>query len=90
MKTTLISVHFERNEAVDTEALHVEYTLEKNTPVGTITTSVAVPRAYIERDGVEVWDGNAFFQLGAEANREELNRILEVGATSDFGTADVA
>jgi hypothetical protein len=90
MKTTLISIDFSRTTPGSDSTAHVEYTFKKSTPMGAIVTRMAITNTKFSRKGAEVCDGEAFFQLGAEANREELNRLLEMGAASSFGSEDAA
>lgn len=85
---TLLQVSFERSRVpVGATPTHIQYVMKKQTPVGLLEASRTVEIAAFREAGPEVMDGRMFTVLSAALNEEEMNRLLEAGANTNFGTA---
>lgn len=90
-RRTLINIEFTRTETNrDPVPMSIIYEMKKATPMGVLTATSAVDYPTFISAGAEYFDGRMFMSLGEELNREEMRRVLEMGANSNFGTEGVA
>lgn len=82
----LLSLEFFRTEWDDVAPpTHVSYTMIKQTPVGRLKATKTIDFLTYKASAADQMDGEMFFTLGEQLNREEMNRVLEMGANTQFG-----
>ena len=85
---TLIHINFQRSRITEGAMnTHIQYTMQKKTPVGMLEASRTIDVNTFHASGPEVMDGRMFTILSAALNKEEMERLIEGGANSNFGTA---
>lgn len=85
---TLLHVSFQRSRIAEGALnTHIQYTMRKKTPVGMLEASRTIDVNAFHEAGPEVMDGRMFDVLSSALNREEMERLVEGGANSNFGTA---
>ncbi|QGH74804.1 hypothetical protein MAL1_00057 [Bacteriophage DSS3_MAL1] len=84
---TLLHISFQRSRiAVGASNTHIQYTMRKKTPVGLLEATRTINVTAFHEAGPEVMDGRMFDVLSSALNREEMERLVEGGANSNFGT----
>jgi hypothetical protein len=82
----LLSTEFVRTETQDSEGnQNVQYTLEKSTPFGRLSSTANVCRKVYESAGAAQMDGKIFVQLAERLNAEETNMLVMYSANTQFG-----
>lgn len=85
-RKVLVSVTFGRTPVWKGAIQHrIRYDMEKVTAFGIIRSEAFVLMADITARGMDVVDGEMFSKLSRAIHEEENSRLLEGGATLEFG-----